>query len=217
MLLAGGFTRNSLSLPIHISLGASPMRQTSIIFLVIFLSIFFESFLIFDYFNSALLVNFFGLMSVISYALTLLPGIARAIFPRLKRHGCLTWLLKYRRYTGVAAFCFGAEHGILILIQQQADMLDFHTYLQYSQGFIMLGIFTLLTATSNDESVKWLKRNWKELHQLTYLIPMLLVWHLLTKMTVRTWITPIALWTSIFIMIFLMLKIWLGRKPLKQG
>ena len=58
----------------------------------------------------------------------------------------------------------------------------------------MFLIFTLLTVTSNDWSVKKLKKHWKQLHQLTYLAMVLLTWHVWDKMMGHwTWVTPISL------------------------
>ena len=44
-------------------------------------------------------------------------------------------------------------------------------------------IFTILAVTSNDWSVKALKSNWKKLHRLTYLMILLLGWHILASMS----------------------------------
>ncbi|MDY7052334.1 MAG: iron reductase, partial [Limnospira fusiformis LS22] len=52
-------------------------------------------------------------------------------------------------------------------------------------------IFTLLAITSNDWSVKRLKKNWKRLHELTYLAMFMLTWHVFDKMAGQwTYLTP---------------------------
>jgi sulfoxide reductase heme-binding subunit YedZ len=61
----------------------------------------------------------------------------------------------------------------------------------------MLFIFTTLAITSNDWSVKKLKKNWKKLHQLTYLVIFLLPWHILDKMSANwSYITPLSVLLS---------------------
>lgn len=192
------------------------MRQTSLFFLTLFLPIFVGSFIILYHVTSIPIENFFGLMSVICYVLTLVPSLTRIIIPQLKRQKGIIWLSKYRRYTGVAAFCFATDHSILILIQHQANMLDWHTYSQYFQGLLMLGILTLLTATSNHESVRYLRHHWKTIHQLTYLVPVLLLWHLVTKMTAWTWATPIAIVLAVVTIVLLLIRLFLEQRFLRK-
>ncbi len=102
-------------------------------------------------------------------------------------------MLKYRRHIGVAAFTLGLNHGVLLILKLQLNLLDFHTYVKYIQGFSTLLIFTLLAFTSHDEAVKNLKAKWRKLHQLTYLAIFILPWHILDKMSGHwTYITPVA-------------------------
>ncbi len=131
------------------------------------------------FFNSAPLANIFGFLALLCYIATLLPSLLKTVLPTIKGNKTLTSLLKYRRYFGVAAFCLGANHGVLLIYERHLNLLDWQTYLHYFQGFSTLGIFTILAATSNDESVKYLKKKWKNLHQLTYLVILILPWHIL--------------------------------------
>ena len=79
------------------------------------------------------------------------------------------------------------------MIKLNLNLWEPQTYIKYFQGFFTLIIFTLLAITSNDQSVKNLKSNWKKLHQLTYLAIFILPWHILDKMSGHwTYITPIA-------------------------
>jgi sulfoxide reductase heme-binding subunit YedZ len=73
-------------------------------------------------------------------------------------------LLKNRRYTGVTAFCLAWNHAALLIWQKSLNFLDFNTCLQYFQGLSSIIIFTILAITSNDESVRKLKKNWKKIH-----------------------------------------------------
>jgi methionine sulfoxide reductase heme-binding subunit len=126
--------------------------------------------------------NLLGCLALISYLCTVSPSLAKAFFPHWKRNKPLNWLLRYRRYVGVSSFSLALNHGVLQIIERDLNLLDLSTYLHYSQGFSMLLILTLLAFTSNDESVRSLKRNWKQLHSLTYLIILILPWHILDKM-----------------------------------
>ncbi|WP_306557866.1 ferric reductase-like transmembrane domain-containing protein [Nostoc sp. 'Peltigera malacea cyanobiont' DB3992] len=72
-------------------------------------------------------------------------------------------------------------HAFLLVKKRDLDFLDPNTYWIYIQGISTLIIFTLLAITSNDWSVKRLKKNWKRLHTLTYLAMFLLTWHVWTK------------------------------------
>ena len=102
-------------------------------------------------------------------------------------------MLKYRRHIGVAAFSLGLNHGVLLILKLQLNLLEFHTYINYIQGFSTLLIFTLLAFTSHDEAVKNIKAKWRKLHQLTYLAIFILPWHILDKMSGHwTYITPVA-------------------------
>ena len=87
----------------------------------------------------------------------------------------------------------GLNHGVLLIIKLNLNLLEPHTYLKYFQGFSTLTIFTLLAFTSHDQAVKNLKTKWKKLHRLTYLAIFILPWHILDKMSGHwTYITPIA-------------------------
>jgi sulfoxide reductase heme-binding subunit YedZ len=156
-------------------------------------------------FQPTSLANFLGLLALIGYLTTLLPSLLGAVFPAIKRHKSLIWLLKYRRHLGIAAYALAMNHGILLIIQRQLNLLDWQTYLHYFQGFSSITIFTILAITSNDESVKSLKKDWKKLHKLTYLVLLIMPWHILDKMAGHwTYLTPLAvLLTFATVMLFL--------------
>ena len=107
-------------------------------------------------------------------------------------------LFKNRRYMGLAAFCFAWTHTALLIRSRSLNFLDFNTYLQYFQGLSSIIIFTILAITSNDESIRTLKTNWKKIHNLTYLCLFILPWHILDKMYGHwSYITPFAVFLSI--------------------
>lgn len=170
------------------------VRKEVLLFLGLLLSSYITSCVVDFFFAPASLANILGFLALVSYAVTLLPGMLRVVFPSFKRDQTLIWILKYRRYIGVAAFAFGLNHGVLLIPERQLNLLDFQTYIHYFHGFSLLIIFTILAITSNDWSVKRMKSNWKKLHKLTYLSIFFLPWHMLDKMAGHwTHLTPICM------------------------
>jgi sulfoxide reductase heme-binding subunit YedZ len=97
------------------------------------------------------------------------------------------------------------------------DAFDPKTYLIYFQGTITLIIFTILAITSNNWSVKKLKKNWKKLHQLTYLATFLLTWHIWDKMSGHwTYLTPVGIVGSTTIIILLLIRLWIEYQEQPQ-
>jgi methionine sulfoxide reductase heme-binding subunit len=80
------------------------------------------------------------------------------------------WLLRHRRHLGVAAFCYVLLHT-LVYLERQADftrIIDDAREAGMWTAWIGLAIFLVLAATSNDWSVRVLKRGWKSLHRGVY-------------------------------------------------
>jgi sulfoxide reductase heme-binding subunit YedZ len=188
------------------------IREQVVIFIAIVLASYFASLLIWIAFTPAPLANILGFLALLSYSATILPSITRIVFPATKQSRQIVWLLKYRRYIGVAAFSFGLNHGVLIIIQRRLDLMALETYIHYFQGCTILVIFTLLAITSNDQAVKLLKKNWKRLHQLTYIAIFLLPWHILDKMSGH-WskLTPLAVMVLSAVAILFARKCWLEK------
>ncbi|MBW4629336.1 MAG: ferric reductase-like transmembrane domain-containing protein [Brasilonema octagenarum HA4186-MV1] len=160
-----------------------------------------------------------GFLALFSYIVTLLPTILRIVFPQTKETGIPQLLLKKRRLIGILAFFFAFCHGFLLVKQRKIDFLDLETSWIYIQGIGTFIIFTLLAITSNDWSVKRLKKNWKKLHQLTYLAMFLLIWHVLDKMSGHwTYLTPFAIvgLSGITVFFFMRFRIEKGKKQQKK-
>ncbi|MDY6805985.1 MAG: ferric reductase-like transmembrane domain-containing protein, partial [Cyanobacteriota bacterium] len=151
-----------------------------------------------------------GFASLILYILTLLPTIMRVVFPETKKSGIPKMLLKNRRTIGVVAFFLALGHGVLLVLKRNFDFGDFQTSVVYLQGILLMGIFTLLAVTSNDWSIKKLKKNWKKLHQLTYLAMFLLTWHVADKMLGHwTYLTPLGIIGSTAITVLFVVRKWM--------
>ncbi|MFM6454587.1 MAG: ferric reductase-like transmembrane domain-containing protein [Planktothrix sp.] len=141
-----------------------------------------------------LLANWLGFLALISYIVTLLPTILKIVFPATKGTEIPQVLLKQRRLIGILAFFFSVGHGILFINKRNIDWFDLKTFLVYFQGLSTFTIFAILTATSNNWSIKKLNKNWKEVHKLTYFAMFLLTWHIWQKMSGHwTYITPIGI------------------------
>lgn len=163
------------------------------------------------------LANILGLLALVSYIITLLPTILRIVFPQTKESGIPQWLLKRRRLIGIIAFFLALGHGFLLVKKRNLDFLDLKTFWIYSQGITTFTIFTLLAITSNNWSVKKLKKNWKQLHKLTYLAMFLLLWHVWDKMSDHwTYLTPISLVALTGITALFLIRLWTERQNKQQ-
>lgn len=80
------------------------------------------------------------------------------------------WLLRRRRYLGVAAFGYAALHTVVYLLRKGTFGLILAEGAEPGllTGWIALAIFVPLAITSNDASVKRLRRLWKRLHRWVY-------------------------------------------------
>ncbi len=140
------------------------------------------------------LANGLGFLALGSYCLTVLPTNLRIVVPATKKSTAPKWLLQNRRAIGILSFILALGHGYLLVQKRDIDFLDPATFMVYIQGISTFIVFTLLAITSNDWSIKRLKKNWKRLHNLTYLAMFLLTWHVWDKMADHwSYITPWAM------------------------
>ena len=159
------------------------------------------------------LPNLLGFLALVTYIVTLLPTILRIVFPQTKETGIPQWLLKHRRNIGIIAFFLALAHGYLLVNKRQLDFLDPKTFWIYIQGISTFIIFTILAITSNNWSVKKLKKNWKQLHKLTYLAMFLLTWHVGDKMAGHwTYLTPIGIVSIIGITVLFIIRLRIERQ-----
>lgn len=151
--------------------------------------------------------NYLGLLALAAYVATLVPTTTRIVFPSIKSHPAVRWLLKQRRAVGIVAFFLAVGHAYLVIRKRNVDFFHAETYLVSAEGLSTLVIFTLLTVTSNDWSVRRLRYNWKRIHTLTYAAMFLLVWHVINKMAGQwTWITPLAALSICGIMVLFLIR-----------
>jgi sulfoxide reductase heme-binding subunit YedZ len=80
------------------------------------------------------------------------------------------WLLLRRRDLGVVSFVYAAGHTAIYLADKAglARILAEAAQAELLTGWIALALFVPLAVTSNNRSVRKLKRRWKTLHRLVY-------------------------------------------------
>jgi len=89
------------------------------------------------------------------------------------------WLLHRRRYFGVAAFVYALVHTLIYLDRKLGSGLLLQEAAEFAiwSGWLALAIFVPLFLTSNDASVRRLRRTWKKLHRWVYLAALLTFAH----------------------------------------
>jgi sulfoxide reductase heme-binding subunit YedZ len=90
----------------------------------------------------------------------------RSMFPRA---GWIAWLARRRRHIGVAAFGYASLHATAYLVRQPfATVARDVAEIAMWTGWTALLVMLVLAATSNDASVRLLRRRWKWLHRAAY-------------------------------------------------
>lgn len=121
---------------------------------------------------SMLFNSILATIATFAYALTLYPGINRD----LKLRRSVRFLAEFRKQIGIASCLLGLGHvGYIFLFTD-------HIQSNIMTGVICTSVFILLTVTSNRWSQKRLGKFWKHIHSLTYGLPFLLIWHIMSKM-----------------------------------
>jgi sulfoxide reductase heme-binding subunit YedZ len=89
------------------------------------------------------------------------------------------WLAQNRRGFGVATFCYAALHLAVYIARKQelALILEEGTEWDLLTGWLAFAIFLALAVTSNDASLRLLRRLWKKLHRFVYLAALLTFAH----------------------------------------
>jgi sulfoxide reductase heme-binding subunit YedZ len=121
----------------------------------------------------------------------------RLVFPRAR---WTAWLVQNRRGLGVATFCYAALHLGVYLARKAEPALILEEGAEWDllTGWLAFVLFAALAATSNDASVRLLRRLWKKLHRFVYLAAMLTFAHwMLTAFDMTPAIIYAAILTAI--------------------
>ena len=80
------------------------------------------------------------------------------------------WLVRHRRDLGLGSFAYALLHTVIYIWHKAATqaVLSELAEPQYLTGWLAFALFLPLAITSNDASMRWLKRGWKRLHRLVY-------------------------------------------------
>lgn len=99
--------------------------------------------------------------------LTLAITPLRLLWPRA---GWTRWLLRQRRYLGVATFGYALLHAAAYLARVGSLQTIAGEALEpgLATGWLALLLMAPLAATSLDAAVRWLGSRWKQLHRLVY-------------------------------------------------
>ena len=112
------------------------------------------------------------MLALSASSLRLLPGL----FGRLGLA-----LLAHRRHLGINAGLWGLAHAItktgLTLAIQPEPLLAHLLRPEILAGLLGLSIVTVLIATSSDRAVRILGRQWRRLHQLSWTLPGIALYH----------------------------------------
>ena len=111
---------------------------------------------------------------LIVFALMLTP--LSILLPRARAIG---WLVRRRRAFGVAAFCYALLHLALYAAEMESvrNVLAELPLPGIWTGWAALLLMLPLALTSNDASMRALKRGWKKLHRLAYPAALLVLIH----------------------------------------
>lgn len=88
------------------------------------------------------------------------------------------WLVKNRRYFGVAAFCYAALHTLFYVLSTSVEkMFAEATNLDIWTGWVAFAIFIPLAATSFDYAVRKMGTKWKSIQRWVYAAAVLTLVH----------------------------------------
>lgn len=89
------------------------------------------------------------------------------------------WLLHRRRYFGVASFMYALLHTVVYIQKKASLTLIWQEGMSFNMwsGWLAFCVFLALAITSNDSSVRRLKRTWKKLHRWVYPAALLVFAH----------------------------------------
>ncbi|MBE9059998.1 ferric reductase-like transmembrane domain-containing protein [cf. Phormidesmis sp. LEGE 11477] len=152
--------------------------------------------------------NTLGFFAMLTYVATLLPSNFRAVFPAFRYTFLYRTLLKNRRSIGLWTFALSVCHACVVFYQHHSSLADIEFYRKSISGLLLLFIFALLAATSNNWSIRKLQKNWKRLHSLTYVAAFLIPWHITAKMSDQ-WSVVTAICMTLAINV---ICLWMFRK-----
>jgi len=127
------------------------------------------------------------------------------------------WLIRYRRMLGLFVFFYACVHFLTyVWFDQYFNVSEIVTDILkrpfITVGFLCLLMLLPLALTSTNKMVQRLKKNWKRLHQLVYVISLLAVLHYF-MMTRADYLQPIIVLCILLILLaYRLLKLRKARQ-----
>ena len=120
----------------------------------------------------------FGNIALFLIVITLFIKPISLILPSIK---IFTEIRRYRREMGISTFYFALSHFIGFLTANNFSK-EWMNYISFSNGLIYgifaLSILVILFLTSNNLSVRKLKKNWKKIQRIAYIALLLILVHI---------------------------------------
>jgi len=122
------------------------------------------------------LIHLSGELSARLLMLTMAVTPLRLMFPGASWPN---WLLRRRRYLGVATFGYALLHAVVYLERKRSWSLIVDEGADFAMwtGWLAFVIFLALAITSNDAAVRALRRGWKKIHRWVYVAAVLTFAH----------------------------------------
>lgn len=104
--------------------------------------------------------------------------LTMAVTPLQLLLGPLPWLMKRRRYFGVASFGYALLHlGFWLMNANLGELIRSFIQVEILTGWIAMAIMTVLAAISFDRAVRTLGRRWKTIQRWIYPMAILTLVH----------------------------------------
>ncbi len=137
----------------------------------------------------------------------------------LRRISKINWLIKLRRMLGLFAFFYASMHFITyIWLDQFFDwreiLIDIPKRPFITIGFVSFVLLIPLAVTSTRAMQRRLKKKWKVLHRLVYIIPVLVIVHFIWSL--KADYTEPFIYAAIFFILMLMRSIRTEKKAYEK-
>ena len=140
--------------------------------------------------------------------------IALLVTP-LRRITKINWLIKLRRMLGLFAFFYATLHFITYIwldqfFDWQEILIDIPKRPFITIGFVSFMLLIPLAVTSTNAMQRRLKKKWKLLHRLVYIIPVLVIIHFIWSL--KADYSEPFIYAVIFFILMLMRSAHAGKK-----
>lgn len=119
-----------------------------------------------------------GVAALVMLGIVLTPGIVRRLQLGLVLN---RWIMPFRRQLGIMTYLLVVMHSVFtyyLPIWMSGRLIILNPPVFVTFGFLSFLLLTPLFLTSNDWSVRTLKRWWGKIHKLVYVVTFLVLMHL---------------------------------------